>query len=67
MPTNHRPGEWDVLYYKQTLAVAKGGAPPPGVFVFPSDSKLAQFNDVGKAFEGFVDNQGKWTSKFSDA
>jgi L-ascorbate peroxidase len=55
------------LYYKETLDFAKSGNKPDGVFVFPSDEKLALHKDVGPAFAGFVDGQGKWTSKFSDA
>lgn len=35
--------------------------------VFPSDSKLAAYGEVGKEFRGFVGNQGKWTGKFKDA
>ncbi|KAF2735789.1 versatile peroxidase VPL1 [Polyplosphaeria fusca] len=55
------PGIWDVKYYAQTLN------PPQGVFVFPSDTKLANYGNVGKEFKGFVDNQGKWSGKFADA
>ncbi|ORY15291.1 heme peroxidase [Clohesyomyces aquaticus] len=55
------PGKWDVKYYAETLN------PPQGVFVFPSDDKLSKFNDVGKEFKGFVNNQGKWSGKFADA
>jgi len=62
-----RPGQWDVSYYKETLNFAKTGQAPAGVFVFPSDSKLATFSDVGKEFEGFVDHQNKWQSAFSNA
>ena len=35
--------------------------------MFPSDSKLARFDRVGKEFQGFVGNQGKWNGKFADA
>lgn len=55
------PGVWDVKYYSETLK------PPQGVVVFPSDSKLAAYAGVGKEFQGFVNNQGKWTGKFADA
>jgi hypothetical protein len=37
------------------------------VFVFPSDSKLANYKNVGKEFKGFVGNAGKWNGKFADA
>jgi hypothetical protein len=62
-----RPGEWDVLYYKETVDFANSGTKPDGVFVFPSDEKLALHSEVGPAFEDFVGQQGKWTSKFIDA
>ncbi|KAL5377489.1 hypothetical protein DPSP01_009826 [Paraphaeosphaeria sporulosa] len=55
------PGVWDVKYYSETLN------PPPGVVVFPSDSKLANYAGVGKEFKGFVGNAGKWNGKFADA
>jgi len=55
------PGLWDVKYYGETLN------PPAGIVVFPSDSKLARFDRVGKEFQGFVGNQGKWNGKFADA
>ena len=35
--------------------------------MFPSDAKLAKYGRVGKEFEGFVGNQGKWSGKFADA
>ena len=54
-------------YYKETINFAKTGKAPAGVFVFPSDSKLATFDDVGKKMEGFVDNQNKWSSAFGNA
>jgi hypothetical protein len=63
----HRPGQWDVVYYKETLDVARGGNPPNGVFVFPSDKKLALHSQVGSSFRDFVGNQGKWSSKYRDA
>ncbi|KAF2646374.1 heme peroxidase [Massarina eburnea CBS 473.64] len=55
------PGVWDVKYYSETLN------PPKGIVVFPSDSKLAQYKGVGKEFNGFVNNAGKWNGKFADA
>jgi hypothetical protein len=61
------PGQWDVAYYKQTYNYAKTGVSPPGVFVFPSDQKLATYQEVGKKFQGFIDNQNKWGGKFADA
>lgn len=48
-------------YYAETLK------PPRGVVVFPSDSALAGYGEVGKEFRGFVGNQGKWTGKFEEA
>lgn len=54
-------GVWDVKYYSETTA------PPKGVFVFPSDAKLANHTVVGKQFKGFVNGQGKWNGKFADA
>lgn len=41
--------------------------PPQGIVVLPSDDKLSKFDRVGKEFQGFVDNQGKWNGKFADA
>lgn len=52
---------WDVKYYAET------NNPPQGVVVLPSDAKLSKYDKVGKEFQGFVGNQGKWTGKFSDA
>lgn len=57
------PGIWDVKYYSETTSTS----PPPEVFVFPSDSKLAAHAVVGKQFKGFVNNQGKWNGKYADA
>ncbi|KAB5546897.1 versatile peroxidase VPL1 [Coniochaeta sp. 2T2.1] len=61
------PGQWDVTYYGQTYAYATTGKKDPNIFVFPSDSKLATYGNVGKKFQGFIGNQGKWTGKFADA
>ncbi|KAF9870202.1 ligninase lg6 precursor [Colletotrichum karsti] len=66
------PGKWDVNYYSETYNYAVQKAPkqaPPGVFVFPSDEKLATDTDtgVGKKFQGFIGNQNKWASSFSNA
>lgn len=58
---DNTPGVWDVKYYSQTTA------PPDGVFVLPSDAKLAVHPVVGKEFAGFVNGQGKWTGKYADA
>jgi hypothetical protein len=55
------PGIWDVKYYSETLN------PPQGVVVFPSDTKLANYKNVGKEFKGFVGNAGRWNGKFADA
>jgi L-ascorbate peroxidase len=35
--------------------------------VFPSDVKLSRYGQVGKEFQGFVGNQGKWNGKFASA
>nr|AUS45858.1 putative generic peroxidase [Coniochaeta hoffmannii] len=61
------PGQWDVNYYKETYSFATTGKKDDKVFVLPSDSKLATFDDVGKKFQGFIGNQGKWTSSFANA
>ncbi|KAF2004349.1 class II peroxidase, partial [Amniculicola lignicola CBS 123094] len=61
LPQDTTPGVWDVKYYGQTLN------PPQGIVVLPSDAKLSKFGKVGKEFQGFVDNQGKWNGKFEDA
>lgn len=60
-PQDSTPGVWDVKYYAETTS------PPQGVFVFPSDAKLAVHPKVGPQFKGFVNNQGKWNGKFADA
>ncbi|KAL8366581.1 hypothetical protein RB595_010442 [Gaeumannomyces hyphopodioides] len=61
------PGLWDVKYYKEAINYAKTGKTPNNVFVSPSDAKLATYQDVGKKFEGFVNNQNKWSSAFGNA
>jgi hypothetical protein len=61
LPQDSTPGVWDVKFYSETLS------PPKGVFVFASDTKLSQYGGVGKEFNGFVNNQGKWNGKFADA
>ncbi|KAF2681444.1 class II peroxidase [Lentithecium fluviatile CBS 122367] len=61
LPQDSTPGVWDVKYYSETLK------PPKGVVVFPSDTKLANYQGVGKEFKGFVGNAGKWNGKFADA
>lgn len=60
-PQDSTPGVWDVKYYSETLKPVKD------VVVFPSDTKLAAHPSVGKEFQGFVNNQGKWNGKFADA
>ena len=62
LPQDSTPGVWDVKYYSETL-----NPPKSGVVVFPSDSKLAAYKGVGKEFNGFVGNAGKWNGKFADA
>lgn len=61
LPQDSIPGIWDVKYYSETTN------PPQGVFVFPSDSGLAAHPTVGREFQGFVNNAGKWNGKFADA
>ncbi|KAF6802935.1 versatile peroxidase VPL1 [Colletotrichum sojae] len=61
------PGQWDVSYYKETYDFATKKTAAPGVFVFPSDEKLATQTDVGKKFQGFIGNQNKWASSFQNA
>ncbi|KAI8306780.1 hypothetical protein K4K61_004140 [Colletotrichum sp. SAR11_59] len=66
------PGKWDVNYYAETYNYASQAAPktaPPGVFVFPSDEKLATDTktDVAAKFQGFIGQQNKWASSFSGA
>ncbi|KAH0426453.1 ligninase lg6 precursor [Colletotrichum camelliae] len=66
------PGKWDVNYYAETYNYASQAAPktaPPGVFVFPSDEKLATDTktDVAAKFQGFIGQQHKWASSFSGA
>ncbi|KAH7043330.1 heme peroxidase [Macrophomina phaseolina] len=61
-PQDSTPGRWDVKYYAETYA------PPAGVSRFASDINLSDpTKAVGKEFQGFVNNQGKWTGKFADA
>jgi len=56
------PGIWDVDFYGDTYS------PPANVFRFESDINLSNpSTGVGKQFQGFVNNQGKWTGKFADA
>ncbi|EOD53169.1 putative ligninase h2 protein [Neofusicoccum parvum UCRNP2] len=61
-PQDSTPGRWDVKYYGETYA------PPAGVGRFDSDIALSdRTKAVGKEFNGFVNNQGKWVGKFADA
>ena len=61
-PQDSTVGKWDVQYYSDTYN------PPPGVARFDSDINLSDpTKAVGKEFQGFVNNQGKWTGKFADA
>ncbi|KAI3540422.1 versatile peroxidase VPL1 [Colletotrichum tamarilloi] len=63
------PGKWDVSYYKETYDFATKGTAAPGVFVFPSDSKISTSTsgDIGKKFQGFIGQQNKWSSSFTNA
>ncbi|KAH8674160.1 versatile peroxidase VPL1 [Xylariales sp. PMI_506] len=67
LPQDSTPGDWDVQYYNETYTFATTGKKPNGVFVFPSDSKLATYGDVGKNFQGFIGGQSKWQSAFANA
>lgn len=60
-PQDATPGLWDIRYYQDTLT------PPTGCVPFASDVSLAAHPTVGKEFNGFVGNQGKWVGKFADA
>lgn len=61
-PQDSTPGRWDVKYYAETYS------PPAGVQRFDSDIALSNTSTaVGKEFNGFVNNAGKWTGKFADA
>lgn len=61
-PQDSTPGVWDVKYYSETYN------PPAGVSRFDSDINLSNVSTaVGKKFQGFVNNQNKWTGKFADA
>ena len=61
-PQDSTVGVWDVQYYSDTYN------PPPGIARFDSDINLSNpAKAVGKEFQGFVQNQGKWTGKFADA
>jgi hypothetical protein len=64
-PQDSTPGVWDVKYYGETLA--QPGTESQGVFSFGGDINLANSPQVGKDFQGFVNNQGKWNGKFADA
>jgi manganese peroxidase len=56
------PGIWDVKFYAETYNT------PANVGRFDSDINLSNPSTaVGKKFQGFVNNQGKWTGKFADA
>lgn len=56
------PGLWDVKFYGETYS------PPASVHRFDSDINLSDpTKAVGKEFQGFVNNQGKWDGKFADA
>lgn len=56
-PQDTTPGEWDVLFYQQTL-----GPAPPEVFTFASDSVLSKDSRSGPAFRGFADSQRAWNA-----
>jgi L-ascorbate peroxidase len=61
-PQDTTPGKWDINYYAETYN------PPPGVSRFDSDVNLAnKTSTVGKQFQGFVGQAGKWNSAFAAA
>jgi manganese peroxidase len=56
------PGLWDVKYYSETYR------PPPGVSRFEADINLSSPNTtVGRQFQQFVNNQGRWDGNFASA
>ncbi len=56
------PGIWDVKYNSETYR------PPPGVSRFDSDINLSQPNTtVGREFQTFVNNHGRWNADFASA
>jgi hypothetical protein len=61
-PQDSTPGKWDINYYAETYN------PPAGVSRFASDVNLSMKNTtVGKQFQGFVGQAGKWNSAFAAA
>lgn len=59
------PGKWDIGYYAQTINPPTTG---DAIYRFQADINLSNASTtVGKQFNGFVGNQGKWTSAFADA
>lgn len=61
-PQDSTPGKWDINYYAETYN------PPAGVSRFASDINLSNQNTtVGKQFQGFVGQAGKWNSAFAAA
>lgn len=56
------PGKWDISYYAET------NNPSAGVTRFDSDINLSKpGTTVGKQFQGFVGQTGKWNSAFANA
>jgi len=64
-PQDSTPGIWGVKDYAETLAQPASEA--EGVESFRADIALAHDPTVGKAFAGFVNNQGFWDFQFADA
>ncbi|KAK3671659.1 fungal class II heme-containing peroxidase [Recurvomyces mirabilis] len=66
-PQDTTPGQWDVLYYNETLysPAANGG----GYGRFESDINLSKnaSSAVGKQFQSFVGAQAAWGASFSSA
>ncbi|KAM0690921.1 hypothetical protein Q7P36_009691 [Cladosporium allicinum] len=56
------PGKWDINFYAETYSA------PAGVYRFDSDINLSnRTTTVGKQFQGFVGQAGKWNSAFAAA
>ncbi|EME47313.1 hypothetical protein DOTSEDRAFT_69294 [Dothistroma septosporum NZE10] len=63
-PQDSAPGQWDVLYYNQTMF------PPAGIGSFDRDVNLSKdqtSTGVGRQFRSFVGNQGAWGASFASA
>jgi hypothetical protein len=62
LTTRPAPGKWDINFYAETYSA------PAGVYRFDSDINLSnRTTTVGKQFQGFVGQAGKWNSAFAAA